>query len=214
MTGREVIGRLLKQNEEWVADQLREDPSYFSEMAKGQSPHTFWIGCADSRVPPEQLTRSGPGDLFVHRNVANLVIHTDFNLLAALDYAVEHLKVEHVVVCGHYGCGGVAAAMGNQDFSIINKWIRSVKDTFQLNESDLKAIEDDDTRRDRLVELNVIEQVHNLSKTSIIQRAWASGAGPELHGMVYSLQDGRLKDLDVKYTSADSLEDVYRYTFE
>ncbi len=214
MSDNDVIERLLEQNAQWVDAKVAEDPSYFSEMAKGQHPHTFWIGCADSRVPPEQLTDSRPGDLFVHRNVANLVVHTDFNLLAALDYAVEHLKVQHVVVCGHYGCGGVAAAMGHQDLSIINKWIRNVKDVYQDHVKDLRAIGQDDRRRDRLVELNVIEQVHNLSKTSIIQRAWARGQGPALHGLVYSLEDGRLKDLDVKYANANSLEDIYRFSFE
>ena len=209
-----VIEQLLAQNEEWANAKLANDSSYFREMAKGQSPSTLWIGCADSRVPPEQVTGSQPGDLFVHRNVANLVVHTDFNLLAALDYAVEHLKVDHVVVCGHYGCGGVAAAMGHQDLSVINKWIRSVKDTYRMNDDHLNAIGDEAMRRDRLVELNVVEQVHNLSKTSIIQRSWKDRGAPALHGLVYSLETGLLKDLKVQYATASELEDIYRYSFD
>ncbi len=183
--------KLLSDNKAWAEKMLREDPEYFDRLAHLQTPEFLWIGCSDSRVPANQITGTQPGEIFVHRNVANLVIHTDVNLLSVLEFAVVHLKVKHIIVCGHYGCGGIKAAMTNHDYKqVLNMWLRNIKDVYQLYQEELDAIEDLEKRADRLTELNVKEQVLHLAKTSIIQRAWKNEKRPNLHGWVYGLKDG------------------------
>ncbi|MFD2919481.1 carbonic anhydrase [Terrimonas rubra] len=186
--------KLLLENKSWAKEKVFDDPDFFKRLAKLQTPEFLWIGCSDSRVPANEVTNTQPGEIFVHRNIANLVVNTDVNLLSVLSYAVGHLKVKHIIVCGHYGCGGVKAAMTKQDFRpVLNMWLRNIKDVYRLHKSELDAIENEDQRADRLVELNVREQVFNLAKTSIIQRTWANGDGPHLHGWVYGLTDGIIK---------------------
>ena len=184
-------GKLLAKNKDWAKKQKEIDPEFFNRLSALQTPEFLWIGCSDSRVPADKITGTQPGEIFVHRNIANMVVHTDVNLLSVLDYAVNHLKVKHVIVCGHYGCGGIKAAMTNHDFKyILNMWLRNIKDVYRLHWEELAAIDDDEKRTDRLVELNVMEQVMHLSKTSIIQRAWKQEHRPQLHGWVYGLKDG------------------------
>jgi carbonic anhydrase len=188
--------KLLLHNKAWAADKVSFDEAYFSRLAETQQPRVLWIGCSDSRVPANEITDTEPGDIFVHRNVANLVVHTDLNLITVLQYAVDVLKVEHVIVCGHYGCGGVRAAMTQQHFGVINKWLRNIKDVYHLHRQELGAIADPARREERLVQLSVQEQVRNLMKTSIIQRAWRDRQGPWLHAWVYGLRDGILHELE------------------
>jgi carbonic anhydrase len=186
--------KLLLENKSWAKEKVFDDPDFFKRLEKLQTPEFLWIGCSDSRVPANEVTNTQPGEIFVHRNIANLVVNTDVNLLSVLSYAVGHLKVKHIIVCGHYGCGGVKAAMTKQDFRpVLNMWLRNIKDVYRLHKTELDAIENEDQRADRLVELNVREQVFNLAKTSIIQRTWANGDGPHLHGWVYGLNDGVIK---------------------
>lgn len=201
--------QLLENNKDWVQQKLETDPKYFEELSKGQKPPVLWIGCADSRVPANQITGTLPGEIFVHRNIANMVVHTDMNMLSVLDYAVNHLKVKHVIVCGHYGCGGVQAAMQNKSLGLINKWIRNIKEVYKDNYTELKKIKDDQKRFDRLVELNVIAQVYDLAKTSIVQQAWKTDLGLEIHGWVYGLNDGIIKDLKVSMDSAAHLDNIF-----
>ena len=183
--------KLLLENKAWAHEKVIDDPEYFNRLAHIQTPEFLWIGCSDSRVPANEITGTQPGEIFVHRNIANMVIHTDVNLLSVLEYAVVHLKVKHVIVCGHYGCGGVKASMSNQDFKqVLNMWLRNIKDVYRLHRSELENISDEEKRFDRLVEFNVIEQVMHLAKTSIIQRAWQKTNAPDLHGWVYGLKDG------------------------
>ncbi len=183
--------KLLLENKAWAQEKIHDDPEYFSRLADIQTPEFLWIGCSDSRVPANEITNTQPGEIFVHRNVANLVIHTDVNMLSVLDYAVNHLKVKHVIVCGHYNCGGVKAAMTNHNFDLVlNMWLRHIKDVYRLYKDELDAIENTDDRTNRLVELNVKEQLIHLAKTSIIQRAWKNRQAPSLHGWVYGLKDG------------------------
>jgi carbonic anhydrase len=204
--------KLLLANKIWAAEQLDLDPAYFESLAKDQKPEFLWIGCADSRVPADQVTGTQPGEIFVHRNVANLVLHNDMNMLSVLQYAVEVLKVRHVLVVGHYSCGGVKAAMTNKDFGLINKWIRNIKDVYHKYETELEGIQDEQSRFDRLVELNVIEQVKNLAKTTIIQKAWASNNLPHLHGWVIDLKSGLLKPhIEISPNDFSSIEEIYRY---
>lgn len=204
------LNRLLDNNKAWAAERLKEDPEYFSRLAKLQSPQFLWIGCSDSRVAANVITGTQPGEVFVHRNIANMVVHTDLNLLSVLEYAVNVLKVTHVIVCGHYGCGGVATAYGHQSMGIINNWLRNIEDVYRFHRAELDAIPTDAKRIDRLVELNVEEQVLNLAKTSIIQRAWKHEQRPSLHGWVYGLDDGQLKPLCL-VEDASVLDPVYRY---
>jgi carbonic anhydrase len=185
--------KLLLENKAWAREKIMEDPEYFHRLAELQAPEFLWIGCSDSRVPANEITGTAPGEIFVQRNIANMVIHTDLNLLSVLQYAVEVLKVKHIIVCGHYGCGGVKAAMSHKSFGIINKWLRNIKDVYRLHEDELMAIADEDKRVDRLVELNVQEQVMNLAKTSIVQHAWKAENRPHLHGWVYGLANGIIK---------------------
>ncbi|WP_348621790.1 carbonate dehydratase [Pedobacter lusitanus] len=201
---------LLKGNKEWVAATLAEDPTFFDRLSAGQKPPVLWIGCSDSRVPANQITHTNPGDIFVHRNIANVVVHTDMNMLSVLDYAVNVLEVEHVIVCGHYGCGGVAAAMSNRQFGIIDNWLRNIKDTYRLHNDELDGIENEKKRTDRLVELNVIEGVFNLTKTSIVQNRWGNGKKLGIHGWVYSLETGLIKDLKVTTESNDHISSVFK----
>lgn len=204
--------RMLLANKAWVADKLAVRPDYFVDLAKEQRPEFLWIGCSDSRVPAEEITGTTPGELFVHRNIANLVVHTDLNLLSVLQFAVDHLKVQHVIVCGHYGCGGVKAAMTHQRYGLMNKWLRHIKDTYSKHHEQISMYEDPRHQVDRLVEFNVIEQVQNLVKTSIIQRAWVMEQRPVLHGWVYGLDDGLIKPL-VQVNPGAPIPEVYRFDF-
>ena len=201
---------LLQGNKDWVSATLAEDPQYFERLAAGQKPPILWIGCSDSRVPANQITNTNPGDIFVHRNIANVVVHTDMNMLSVLDYAVNVLEVEHVIVCGHYGCGGVEAALGNKQYGIIDNWLRNIKDTYRLHYHELDMISDQKKRGERLVELNVMEGVFNLTKTSIVQNRWSNGKKLSLHGWVYSLKSGIIKDLEVSCESNDHLSTVFK----
>jgi carbonic anhydrase len=183
--------KLLLENKAWAAEKVSDDPDYFNRLAHIQKPEFLWIGCSDSRVPANEITGTQPGEIFVHRNIANMVVNTDTNLLSVLDYAVVHLKVKHVIVCGHYGCGGIKAATTNGDFKLVlNMWLRNIKDVYRIHRDELDAIADEEQKVNRLVELNVQEQVMNLAKTSIIQRAWQQEQRPDLHGWVYGLKDG------------------------
>lgn len=203
--------KLLLENKAWAAEKVSSDPDYFSRLANVQTPEFLWIGCSDSRVPANEITGTQPGEIFVHRNIANVVIHTDVNLLSVLDYAVNYLKVKHVIVCGHYNCGGVKASMTNNDYkAVLNMWLRNIKDVYRHNREELEAIEDLNKRADRLSELNVIEQVMHLSQTTIIQNAWANGSTPDLHGWVYDLKDGVIKPV-MEIKAGDEIDPLYRY---
>ena len=200
---------LLKGNLDWVEDMVKTDPTYFNKLSEGQNPPVLWIGCSDSRVPANQITNTMPGDIFVHRNIANVVVHTDMNMLSVLDYSVNVLKVKHVIVCGHYGCGGVNAALGNKQVGIIDNWLRNIKDVYQLNKSEVDALPSD-KQVDRLVELNAIHSAKNVMSTSIVQNAWMNGQELSVHAWVYSLQTGLINDLNVSSSTADELDPVFK----
>lgn len=203
--------KLLLENKAWAAEKLEDDPQYFDRLSQLQTPEFLWIGCSDSRVPANEITGTQPGEIFVHRNVANLVINTDVNLLSVLDYAVNHLKVKHVIVCGHYGCGGIKAAITNHDFkAVLNMWLRSIKDVYRIHRSELDVMTDEVQKEDRLVELNVQEQIFNLAKTSIIQRAWKNEQRPHLHGWVYGLKDGLIKPV-CEMNAGTHIDPLYEY---
>jgi len=202
--------RLLHGNQKWADEKLRKDPDYFKNLSLGQTPEYLWIGCSDSRVPANEITGTQSGEMFVHRNIANVVVHTDMNLLSVLYYAVEVLHVKHVIVCGHYGCGGVIAAMGNKDNGFVNNWLRNIKEVYKKHNTELNAINDVKERERRLVELNVIEQVHNLAKTRIVQQAWKRRE-LQVHGWVYGLDNGLIKDLKVMLDETSDLEPIFRY---
>jgi len=206
-----AVARLFAGNRSFAERMEREDPEFFSRQARQQNPHTLWIGCSDSRVSSDVITDTDPGNLFVHRNVANLVVHTDFNVLSAIDYAVNHLHVQHIVVCGHYRCGGVMAAMQAKELGLIDNWLRNIKDVYRLHQPELEQISELSARADRLVELNVIEQVYNVCKTSTVQKSWLEHGRPFVHGWVYDLANGLLKDLDVNVSGRRSLEEIYRF---
>lgn len=208
-----LYANLLENNKRWVAKQLNNNPHYFENLSKGQKPPILWIGCADSRVPANEIIGAQPGEVFVHRNIANMVIHSDMNMLSVLDYAVNVLEVKHVIVCGHYGCGGVLTAMKNVHVGIIDNWIRHIKDVYRLNQQELDAIENEDLRFKRFVELNVIEQVNDLAKTSIVQGAWKKNQKIGIHGWVYGLEDGLIKDLNVTMWDESNLPPVYKLEF-
>lgn len=201
--------KILENNRKWVAQKLSEDKDYFKKLALGQEPRYLFIGCSDSRVPAGEISGTGPGEMFVHRNIANLVVHTDMNLLSVLQYAVEVLKVKDIIVCGHYGCGGVAAAAGNKQYGLIDNWLRNIKDVIRLHEREVMSIYDQGQRLRRLVELNVIEQVHNLSKTSIIQNALQSDNPPKLHGLVYDIEEGYLRNLNINVDAFKRYDHIY-----
>lgn len=206
--------QLLENNKQWVKETIAKDKDYFERLSKGQKPPILWIGCADSRVPANQITGTLPGEIFVHRNIANMVVHTDMNMLSVLDYAVNFLEVNHIIVCGHYGCGGVLAAMENKSLGLINKWVRNIKEVYKDHKTELKKIDDEQKRFDRLVELNVIAQVYDLAKTSIVQQAWKNNTGLEIHGWVYGLNDGIIKDLKVSMASTAHLDDIFTLEFD
>jgi carbonic anhydrase len=206
--------QILDNNKNWVASKLAEDENFFNKLADGQKPPLLWIGCADSRVPANEITGTQPGEVFVHRNIANMVLHTDMNMLSVLDYAVNVLEVRHVIVCGHYGCGGVKAAMGNANIGLIDNWIRHIKDVYRFHHVELDNIADENERFDRFVELNVQEQVMDLAKTSIVQNAWKQGRNLWIHGWVYSIRNGLVKDLNVNFGSNAELPDVYRLNIQ
>lgn len=205
--------KILENNKEWVENALAVDPNYFVDLAKGQTPPLLWIGCSDSRVPANEIIGAKPGEVFVHRNIANMVVHSDMNMLSVLDYAVNVLKVKHVIVCGHYGCGGVKAAMGNQSIGIIDNWIRHIKDVYRLHNDYLDSIKDETERFNTFVEINVKEQVFDLSKTSIVQAAWKNGQDLSIHGWVYGLNSGFVTDLNVNISSNKELDEVFQLKF-
>ncbi len=207
----ETIKDLLRGNQDWVNQMNTDIPDLFDRLSQGQSPKFLWIGCSDSRVPATQITNADPGSIFVQRNIANVVVHTDSNLLSVVNYAVKVLHVKHIIVCGHYGCGGVKAAMSNEKFGFLDNWLMHIKDVYRANTQELDAITDENERFDRYVELNVKEQVANLAKISFIQEEWDAGEYPYIHGWVYSLSDGKIKDLGYSMNSNEDLEDVYRY---
>lgn len=203
-----VLKHLFENNEAWANGMKSRDPEFFLKLAAQQTPQYLWIGCADSRVPANEIIGLRPGEVFVQRNIANLVIHTDINCLSVIQYAVDVLKVKHIIVCGHYGCGGVLAAMQNQEFGLIDNWLRHLKDVYKKHEHALSGL-DEPARHDRFGELNVIEQVHNVCHTAIVQGAWRRGQPLSVHGWIYSLQDGLLKDLGVCITGVSEIDPVY-----
>ena len=209
----EFYKKILDNNKKWVENNLAISPDYFKNLADGQSPPLLWIGCSDSRVPANEIIGAEPGEVFVHRNIANMVVHSDMNMLSVLDYAVNALKVKHVIVCGHYGCGGVKAAMGNDSIGIIDNWIRHIKDVYRFHQTELDAIKDEKERFNAFVEVNVKEQVLDLAKTSIVQNAWKNGQQLSLHGWVYGLNDGYVTDLGVNFSCDKDLDDVYQLKF-
>lgn len=202
--------RLIDGNRHFSLSKKNVDPEYFKKLSLGQKPDYLWIGCSDSRVPANEVTNTESGEMFVHRNIANLVVHTDLNLLSVVEYAVNVLEVKHVIVCGHYGCGGVRAAMGNNMNGFVDNWLRNIKDVYLKNKGELEAIADFDKRADRLTELNVIEQVRNLAKTSILQNAWKKRE-LHLHGWVYGINSGLITDLSVIHNGSEDIEAIYRY---
>ena len=205
--------KIVENNKKWVEEKLAISPEYFNNLAEGQQPPLLWIGCSDSRVPANEIIGAEPGEVFVHRNIANMVVHSDMNMLSVLDYAVNALKVKHVIVCGHYGCGGVKAAMGNSSIGIIDNWIRHIKDVYRFHQNYLDSIIDEKERFNKFVELNVKEQVMDLAKTSIVQNAWKNGQELSLHGWVYGLNSGYVTDLGVNFSCDKDLDDVYQLKF-
>jgi len=203
--------KLLIENKSWAAEMLKADPAYFKKLSQLQTPEFLWIGCSDSRVPANQITGTQPGEIFVHRNIANMVVNTDSNVLSVLEYAVNHLKVKHIIVCGHYGCGGIKAAMSNHDYKqVLNMWLRNIKDVYRLHREELDAIQNEDLRVDKLCELNVKEQVMHLAKTSIVQRAWKHEQRPDLHGWVYGLKDGLINPI-FEMKTGTHIDELYEY---
>lgn len=202
--------QLLENNKKWAQDKIKNNPNFFSDLAKGQTPPVLWIGCADSRVPANEVIGAKAGEVFVHRNIANMVVHSDMSMLSVLDYAVNVLKVKHIIVCGHYGCGGVHTAMTNKKVGLIDNWIRHIKDSYRFHKEELDAIKDNKARFDRFVELNVVEQVHDLAKTSIIQEAWNRDQEVHIHGWVYAIEDGIIRDQKCTLKSNKELEEVYQ----
>jgi carbonic anhydrase len=209
----EFYKKILENNQKWVEEKLSLNPNFFSKLAQGQQPPLLWIGCSDSRVPANEIIGAEAGEVFVHRNIANMVIHTDMSMLSVLDYAVNALQVKHVIVCGHYGCGGVKAAMGNTSIGVIDNWIRHIKDVYRFHQEELDGITDESKRFNRFVELNVIEQVYDLAKTSIVQNAWKNGQELHLHGWVYGLNSGLVNDLGVNFSCDKDLDAVYQLKF-
>jgi carbonic anhydrase len=208
----EIFDKIFTNNKKWVQEQLDQDPEYFKKLSLGQKPPILWIGCSDSRVPANEITGTQPGEIFVHRNIANMVIHTDMSMLSVLDYAVNVLKVKHIIVCGHYGCGGVLAAMDNQEVGLIDNWLRHIKDVYRLHKDELDAITDHEQKMRRMVEINVEEQVFDLVKTSIVQRAWRKEQEIYVHGLVYDVANGILKNLNVSVHNNAHLDTVYQFS--
>jgi len=205
-----TLKNLFDNNRKWAATIKESDPDFFAKLSRQQNPEYLWIGCSDSRVPSNQIVGMLPGEIFVHRNIANVVIHTDLNCLSVIHYAVEILKVKHIIVCGHYGCGGIRAALGKKAHGLIDTWLRHIKDVYRHHQDKLDAITDANERLNLLCELNVIEQVGNVSHTSIVQKAWESGQELSVHGWIYSIEDGILKNLDVCVDGVCEISDTYR----
>ncbi|CAN8096224.1 unnamed protein product [Discula destructiva] len=209
----ETHDRVFEHNTRWAADKRAADPNFFSALSAGQKPDYLWIGCSDSRIPAEQITGLEPGEAFVHRNIANLVCNIDLNAMSVINYAVEHLEVKHIVVCGHYGCGGVKAAMTPKDLGILNPWLRNIRDVYRLHETELDAIDGEEARYNRLVELNVIEQCRNVIKTAAVQKSYANNRFPIVHGWVFGFHDGLLKDLKFDHeASLAKVQKIYNLT--
>ena len=209
MTGMDDLDRLLDNNRAWAARMAEQDPDFFHKLASIQAPEYLWIGCSDSRVPANQITGTLPGSIFVHRNIANLVIHTDMNLLSVLSFAVEVLKVKHIIVCGHYGCGGIAAALSDKKYGLIDNWLRHIRDTYQAHRAEFAGLKTPQARANRLVEVNVREQVLNLCNTTIIRESWKARRRPHIHGWVYDVHDGKLRDLKVTVRHPRDLKPQY-----
>lgn len=203
--------KLLIQNKAWSAEQKQNDEDIFGRLSKQQTPKFLWIGCSDSRVPANQITGTDPGDIFVHRNIANMVVHSDLNMLSVLEYAVTVLKVEHIIVCGHYGCGGIEAALGNKSYGIINKWLRNTKEVYKIYQKEIDAIESHEGRVNALVEFNVIEQCQDVIKTSIVQKAWRDRSAPKVHGWAYGLNDGLIKELVNIEPDFENIHPIFRF---
>lgn len=203
--------KLIKGNRNFAKKMKDIDPDYFKNLSLGQKPEYLWIGCSDSRVPANEITGTQSGEIFVHRNIANLVVHTDINFLSVLYYSVNVLQVKHIIVCGHYGCGGIRAAMGNQSVDIMDNWLRNIKDVYLKYSNELEAISDPDKRADRLSELNVIEQVRNVAKTSIVQNAWKKNQPLHIHGWIYGLNSGLITELTDIYDNKNDIEKIYHY---
>ena len=205
-----ILPQLIENNRAWAEKVTAENPDFFENLAKKQSPEYLWIGCSDSRVPANQIVGLMPGDVFVHRNIANVVVHTDFNCLSVLEFAVSVLKVKHIIVCGHYGCGGVKAASERHHVGLIDNWLRHIRDVRQKHEAGLELITDETERLDRLCELNVVEQAHNVCHTTVVQQAWENGQELAVHGWIYSIKDGLLRDMNVTITGPDEIADAYK----
>lgn len=206
--------KIIENNKKWVEENLAIDPEFFKKLSHTQSPPLLWIGCSDSRVPANEIIGAKPGEVFVHRNIANMVIHTDMNMLSVLDYSVNVLKVKHIIVCGHYGCGGVKAAMGNSSVGIIDNWIRHIKDSYKFGSNWLDSIENEKERFDQFVEWNIKQQVLNLAVTSIVQQAWSEGQELSVHGWVYGIETGLIKDLEVTFRSQQDIQKSGLYKLE
>ncbi|MBS1790560.1 MAG: carbonate dehydratase [Acidobacteria bacterium] len=209
-----TLKNLFENNRAWAQEMKSRQADFFERLSQQQSPEYLWIGCSDSRLPPNEILGLMPGDLFVHRNVANVVVHTDFNCLSVMEYAIEALKIKHVIVCGHYGCGGVQAALRNLELGLIDNWLRHVRDVHDKHETALTRIADESKRWDKLCELNIVEQVHNVCNTTIVQRAWKTGQQLSIHGWIYSLHDGLLRDLNICTTNAEESEPIYSAAIE
>lgn len=202
--------KLFLSNQAWAQEKLEVDKDYFTHLAKDQNPDYLWIGCSDSRVPANEIIGAQPGELFVHRNIANLVVHTDLNLLSVLDYAVTHLKVKHIILCGHTGCGGVKAAMSHNNFDLLNKWLRNLKEVYYHHREEIESIQNEEERVDRFVEINVVEQVQNLAKTSVVQKSWQRHQLPLIHGWVYDMNSGLLKSV-VEMGHDSKIDPIFRF---
>jgi carbonic anhydrase len=202
--------KLLLENKAWAKEKLENDPDFFNNLAGIQNPEFLWIGCSDSRVSANEITGTQPGEIFVHRNIANMVVHTDLNLLSVLDYAVNHLHVKHIIVCGHYGCGGIKASMTKHSFGILNKWLRNIKDVYRIHRKEVDALQSEDEKVNMLTELNVKEQCLNLIQTSIVQKSWKHNCSPHIHGWVYGLSNGIIKPI-IDIPVGTHLDDIYEF---
>lgn len=206
-----VLKKLFDNNKKWATSIKESDPDFFSKLSMEHNPQYLWIGCSDSRVPANEIVNLLPGEIFVHRNIANMVIHTDLNSLSVIQYAVDVLQVKHIIVCGHYDCGGIKAAMDNQEHGLIDNWLRNIKDIYRLHHNKVDALPTQKERENLMCELNVIEQVENICHTTIVQNVWKSGRELSVHGWIYSLEDGHLHDLDVCITSPDEIHTIHRF---
>ena len=205
-----VLNKIFDNNKKWAEKIKKTDPEFFSKLSKQQNPEYLWIGCSDSRVPASEIVGMMPGEIFVHRNIANVVVHTDLNCLSVIQYAVDVLKVKHIIICGHYGCGGIKASLDNQEHGLIDNWLRNIKDIYRYHQGKIDALEDENEKVNLLCELNVIEQAANICHTTIVQSAWKSGQELAVHGWIYSIEDGILNDLNVRVTNKDDISQTHR----